>query len=122
MGVHYDWNVEVISQFYATLFIEEGGGARRMHWMTEGDKYNTTFDDFASHFSFGATDAHRVRLHIHNSLHEEEMKFMYALGLEGNAGTTNGLYTFCSVLNKLFRKIVCPRDGVPTNISQFAKN
>jgi hypothetical protein len=70
---------------------------------------------------FGAADAHRVRLHIHNPLAEDEMKFMYALGLEGNVGTTNGLYTY-SVLNGLFRKIVRPRDGDPTNISQFAKN
>jgi hypothetical protein len=50
------------------------------------------------------------------------MKFMYAPGLEGNAGTTNALYTFYPVLNRLFRKTVCPRDGDPTNISQFAKN
>jgi hypothetical protein len=32
------------------------------------------------------------------------------------------LYTFCSILNRLFRKTVCPRDGDPTNISQFAKD
>jgi hypothetical protein len=50
------------------------------------------------------------------------MKFMYVLGLEGNAGTINGLYTFYSFLNRLFQKTVCPRDGDPTNISQFAKN
>jgi hypothetical protein len=31
MGVHYDWNVEVIAQFDATLYIEEIGCARRMH-------------------------------------------------------------------------------------------
>jgi hypothetical protein len=36
MGAQYDWNVEVIAQFYATLYIE-GGGARKMHWMTEGN-------------------------------------------------------------------------------------
>jgi hypothetical protein len=47
---------------------------------------------------------------------------MYAPGQEGNTGTTNGLYTFYSVLNMLFRKNVCPRDADPTNISQFAKN
>jgi hypothetical protein len=47
---------------------------------------------------------------------------MYAPGLEGNAGTINELYTFYSVLNRLFRKTICPRDGDPTNISQFAKN
>jgi hypothetical protein len=122
MGIHYEWNVEVIAQFYATLYIEEGGGARRMHWMTEGDWFNISYDDFASRFSFGIVDACCQRLHIQNPLDEEEMKFMYALGLEENAGTTNGLYTFCSILNRLFRKTVCLRDGDPTNISQFAKN
>jgi hypothetical protein len=122
MDIHYDCNVEIIAQFYATLYIEEGGGARRMHWMIEGDMFNISFDDFASHFSFGAIDAPRVGLHIQNPIAEEEMKFMYAPGLEGNAGITNGLYTFYSVLNRLLRKIVCPRDGDTTNISQFAKN
>jgi hypothetical protein len=47
---------------------------------------------------------------------------MYAPGQEGSAGTINGLYTFYSVLNRLFRKIICPRDGDPTNISHYAKN
>jgi hypothetical protein len=37
MGFHYDWNIEVIAQFYATLFFEETGNVRAMHWMTEGE-------------------------------------------------------------------------------------
>jgi hypothetical protein len=117
MGAHYDWNVEVIAQFYATLYIEKGGGARKMHWMTEGDWYNISYEDFTSRFSIGAVDAHRSRLHIHNTLDEDEMKFMYAPGQEGNACTINGLYTFYSVLNRLFRKTIYPRDGDPTSIS-----
>jgi hypothetical protein len=61
-------------------------------------------------------DKDRIRTHIHNPLDEKEMKFMYAPGEEGNAGTISGLYTFYSVINKLFRKTICPRDGDPTNI------
>jgi hypothetical protein len=64
MGIHYDWNVEVIVQFYDPLYIEEGGGARRMHWMIEDDWFHISYDDFASRFSFGAVDAHRQRLHL----------------------------------------------------------
>jgi hypothetical protein len=60
MGVHYEWNVDVIAQFYATLYIEKAGGARRMHWMTEGEWYNISYVDFASRFSFRAADAHRL--------------------------------------------------------------
>jgi hypothetical protein len=122
MCIHYDWNVEVIAQFHSTLYIEEGGGARRMHWMTKGDCFHISYDDFASCFSFGAADARHPRLHIYNPLEENEMKFMYAPGLAGNADTINRLYTFYSVLNRLFKKTICPQDGDPTNISQFAKN
>jgi hypothetical protein len=93
-----------------------------MHWMIEGEWYNISNDDFASRFSFGATDAHCPMLHIHNPLDEDEMKFMYTLGQEGDAGNTNVLYTFYFILNRLFRMTVCLRDGDPTNILQFAKN
>jgi hypothetical protein len=122
MGVLYDWNIEIIAQFYATLFKEEAEDVRAMHWMTEGEWYHITFDEFATQFSYGQADKDRFRIHIHNPLGENEFKLMYALGQEGNAGTTNGLYTFYSVLNRLFRKTICPRDGDTTNISYYAKN
>jgi hypothetical protein len=122
MGFHYDWNIDIIAQFYATLFIEEVENVRAMHWMIDGEWIHITFDEFATRFSYGQVDKDRVRTHIHNPLDENEMKFMYALGEEGNACTINELYTFYSVLNMLFRKTICPRDGDRTNISQFAKN
>jgi hypothetical protein len=95
---------------------------RAMHWMTEGEWYHITFDEFATRFSYRQADKDCFRTHIHNPLDENEMKFMYAPGQEGNAGTINALYTFYSVRNMLFRKTICPRVGDPTNISQFAKN
>jgi hypothetical protein len=122
MGVHYDWNIEIITQFYATLFIEEVEDVRVVHWMTKGEWYHITFDEFATRFSYGQADKDHFRIHIHNLLGENEIKFMYAPGQEGNAETINGLYTFYSVLNRLFRKTICPRDGDPTNISHYAKN
>jgi hypothetical protein len=67
-------------------------------------------------------DKDRFRIHIHNPFGENEIKFMYAPRQEGNAGTINGLYTIYSVLNRLFRKIISPRDGDSTNISHYAKN
>jgi hypothetical protein len=122
MGVHYDWNIEIITQFYATLYIEEAEGVREMHWMAGGEWHNIGYGDFASRFSFGATDTHRRRIHIHNPLEEEEMKPMYALRQEMNVGSINGLYTYYSVLNRMFRKTICPRDGHPTSMSPFTKN
>jgi hypothetical protein len=56
MGVHCDWNIEVIVQFYSTLFIEEAEDVRAMHWMTEGEWYHITFDEFATRFLYGQAD------------------------------------------------------------------
>jgi hypothetical protein len=84
--------------------------------------YHIIFDEFATRLSYGQADKDRFRILIHNPLDENEIKFMYVPGQEGNVGTINDLYTFYSVMNRLFRKTICPRDGDPTNISQFAKN
>jgi hypothetical protein len=104
------------------LFIEEAEDVRAMRWMTEGEWYHITFDEFATRFSYWHAGKDCFRIHIHNPLEENEIKFMYAPGQEGNAGIINVLYTFYSVLNMLFRRTICPRDGDPTNISHFTKN
>jgi hypothetical protein len=95
---------------------------RAMHWMIEGEWYHITYDDFATRFLFGQADKNHSQIHLHNPLSENEIKFMYSSRQEGNVGTINGLYTFCLVLNRLFRKTICPRDEDPTNISHYAKN
>jgi hypothetical protein len=36
MGFKYDWNNEIIAQFYATCYFEKDGDVRWAHWMTKG--------------------------------------------------------------------------------------
>jgi hypothetical protein len=95
---------------------------RTMHCLTKGEWYHITYDDFSTRFSVRQADKNHSQIHLHNPLDENKMKFMYAPGQEGNIRTINGLYTFYSVLNRLFRKTICPRDEDPTNISHFSKN
>jgi hypothetical protein len=80
MGVHYDWNIDAIAQFYATLFLEEAEDVRAMHWMTEDEWYHITFDEFATRFSYGQADKDRFRIHIHNPLGENEIKLLTSIG------------------------------------------
>jgi hypothetical protein len=48
--------------------------------MMEGEWYHITFDEFATRFSYGQADKDRFRIHIHNPLEENKIKFMYAPG------------------------------------------
>jgi hypothetical protein len=59
-----DWNNEVIAQLYATLYFEENGDTRKLHWMTEGQWYEVSYTQFARLLDFGRKDASRVRIHM----------------------------------------------------------
>ena len=52
----------------------------------------------------------------------DQVRFMYPKDRVGNAGKVTGLYTYYSILNRLFRKTPTPRNGNPSDISSFAKN
>ena len=60
MAFQYDWNIEVIAQFYTTCYFETRDDMRWVHWMTEGKWYKINYVDFAAMFGFGRADAERV--------------------------------------------------------------
>jgi hypothetical protein len=44
MAFQKNWNNEIIAQFFVTLYVEERGDTRKFHWMTEGRRYEITFE------------------------------------------------------------------------------
>jgi hypothetical protein len=46
-GFKKNWNNEVITQFHATVYFEENGDTRKLHWMTEGQWYEVSYAQFA---------------------------------------------------------------------------
>jgi hypothetical protein len=47
---------------------------------------------------------------------------MYPRDQRANVGHVKGLYTYYSLLNRLLRATIDPRDGNPSDISRFMKN
>jgi hypothetical protein len=45
MSFKYDWNEEIISQFYATFYFDAKG--QKIMWMTVGQQYEYTVHHFA---------------------------------------------------------------------------
>jgi hypothetical protein len=123
MGFRHSWNTEVIAQFYATVAFEGHESARKMHWMTEGTRYSVTFTNFARFLGLSLGDF-SLRC-IHRGTHPIEpstMKFMYPRDKQANAGFAAGLYSYYSVLNRMFRLTLTPRGGNPADISNFDKD
>jgi hypothetical protein len=74
-----DWNNEVIAQFYTTVYFEEHGDTRKIHWMTESQWYEVSYSLFAKLFGFGKKDASRPRIHLALKLEVRKIKLMYPM-------------------------------------------
>jgi hypothetical protein len=122
MGFRQDWNREIIAQFYATVHFGHIESERAMTWMTNGNKYAIHFSQFLTLFALGANNKDYPKLHDGGLLEPETLYFMYPRDQRANVGHGRGLYTYYSVLNKLLRATIGPRDGNPSDISRFMKN
>jgi hypothetical protein len=117
-----DWNNEVIAQFYATIFFEEHGDTRKLHWMTESQWYKVSYDQFARLFGFGWKNASCPRIHLALKVEARKIKFMYPSSEQGNFGETTDMLPFYAYLNRLFRRTVTPREGDGIKILVYNKN
>jgi hypothetical protein len=122
MGLRQDWNREIIAQFYAIVHFGCVEEERAMTWMTNGNKHAIRFSRFLSLFCLGPDDKDYPKLHNGGLLEPETLYFMYPRDQRANVDHVKGLYTYYSVLNRLLRATIAPRDGNPSDISRFMKN
>jgi hypothetical protein len=80
MCFNYDWNKEIIYQFYATLYFDADG--QRLLWMTYGQRCEITLHEFARMLGLEhqLSMETKARIHSFDMLKLDEMQFMYALG------------------------------------------
>jgi hypothetical protein len=90
--------------------------------MTNGNKHAILFSQFLTLFGLGTDDKDYPKLHNGGLLEPETLYFMYPRDQRANVGHVRGLYTYYSVLNRLLRATIAPRDGNPFDISRFMKN
>jgi hypothetical protein len=122
MAFRKNWNNEIIAQFFATLYVEERGDTRKFHSMTEGKRYEITYEQFARLFGFGREDANRNKIHYALHLDARRIRFMYPSNKRGSVGTTANLLPFYAYLNRLFQRATTPREGDSSNIHSYNRN
>jgi hypothetical protein len=119
MGFRYDWNEEVILQFYSTFFFHKYSTG--ITWMTNGTKYSISIGWFASILGLGASAKHPLNLHDGNVLGLNQMASMYESS-NFNAPTITNFKPEMIVLRRVIRKILAPREGDSSMVPQFERN
>jgi hypothetical protein len=90
--------------------------------MTEGRRYEITFEQFARLFRFGQNDANRIKIHFASRLDGSRMRFMYPGSKRESIGTTSDLLPFYAYLNRLYRRMMTPKEGDNSNIPSYNQN
>jgi hypothetical protein len=90
---------------------------RTIYWMTKGQRYQCSFPTSCRYLGLDAEDVDRSKIHFDTPLSADQVTFMYPRDRVGDVGKVTGFYTYYSVLNRLFRKTLTPRDGNPSDIS-----
>jgi hypothetical protein len=76
MSFNYDWNEEVIAQFYATLYVNRT--TKTFHWTIQGNPFSVGYANFANILGFPSSDLTRERIHeLENMLDDGELHFIY---------------------------------------------
>jgi hypothetical protein len=71
--------MDVMAQFFATLFVEEHGDTSKLHWMTKGKWFEVSYAQFARLLGFGRNDANCIKIHMTLKLDARKIKFMYPM-------------------------------------------
>jgi hypothetical protein len=116
MGFRYDWNEEVILQFYS--FLKNNTG---ITWITNGMKYSISIGWFSSILELGASAKHPLNLHDGNVLGVNQMASMYQTS-NFNAPTITNFKPEMIVLHRDIRKTLAPREGDSSRVPQFERN
>ncbi|KAK3146551.1 hypothetical protein QOZ80_3BG0267940 [Eleusine coracana subsp. coracana] len=120
IGFNYDWNEEVICQFYSTLYVD---GRGYVHWMTQGVQYVVSPSRLATFlFQDAEADDARDRLSCEPVLKDSELRFMHEDLQPKYLGTTHGMHNFYFTLNRMLRVTIAPKAGYTTSLVEHSRN
>jgi hypothetical protein len=118
MSFNYDWNKEIIYQFYATLYFD--AAAQKLLWMSARQKYEITIRGFAHLLLLEMPP--EARIHTFGVLKLDEMQFMYAPGAEAHLPKVLNFRPELNTLHRLLRATLAPRIGDSFACPQYERN
>lgn len=117
MQFRYDWSVEVIAQFFATLWYDPPTDDRYpvIHFMIEGLPYEVSLARFAKILGLDLADLDKFYIHGGFTPSARDLRFMYST-TAATVGKTNDMLHYYKYICLLARSTVVPKGGDASNI------
>jgi hypothetical protein len=119
---HYNWNQEVITEFYSTLFFDKI--EKIFMWMTNGQRMSIKLTQFVEILGLSSHLDNPKKLHTRRVMHTREMTPMYDLDSDFCAPEVEGILPHFAVLHRMRRRRrrMAPRIGDSDAIPTYERN
>jgi hypothetical protein len=119
MELKYDWNDEVILQFYSTLYLDKKSNT--LFWMTEDEIYSVSLIRFTAILGIKDHTHYPKKLHVDHVMELNWMHFMYEKD-EYKLSKLEGFKPFFLVLHRILQNTLSPREGDSSSVPQYERN
>jgi hypothetical protein len=118
MELKYDWNDEVILQFYSTLYLDEK--SNKLFWMIDDEIYSVRLVRFIVILGLQDHTRYPKKLHDDRVMELNQMCFMYEKD-EYKLPKVEDFKPFF-MMHRLLRKTLSPREGDSSRVPQYERN
>jgi hypothetical protein len=116
----YNWNQEVIIEFYSTLFFNKQ--ERVFMWMTNGQRFSIKLTQFVELLGLSSHLDIPKKLHTRRVMAPREMAPMYIPNNGFRAPRIDGILPHFVVLHRMMRRTLAPRIGDSDAIPAYEWN
>jgi hypothetical protein len=116
LGLHQEWNTELVARFYATSWRSGDGFDSTLNFAIEGHSYELTITELPIIFGLAPNDFDREPISTERSISNNELAHLYFPGNENNYGTNHGMLPEYYIFNNIFQNTLTPKRGDRTSI------
>jgi hypothetical protein len=114
IGLHQEWNTELVAQFYATTWRSGEGFDSILNFTLEGHRFELKIMELLTIFAFAENGFNREAIN--------QLAPLYYPGNEHHFGTNHGMLPEYYIFNNIFRNTLTPKRGDRTSIRGSIRN
>jgi hypothetical protein len=122
LGLHQEWNTELVAQFYTTTWRSRDGYDSTLNFAIEGHRYELTITELPIIFGLAPNDFDRESISSERSTSDNELAPLYFLENENSYGTNHGMLPEYYIFNNIFQNTLTPKRGDRTSIQGSTRN
>jgi hypothetical protein len=118
LGLHQDWNTELVAQFYATTWRSGEGLDSTLNFSLEGHWFELKISELPTIFGLARNDFDREPISTERTISDNELAPLYYPGNERNFVTNHGMLPKYYI----FMNTLTPKRGDRTSIRGSTRN